>query len=149
MIAGDAAATTAQDAGTARWSCGPAGRPSAVPVRCPAEAAPLQLTLTFPPCWDGANLASPDHRSHLAPLPAADEADRADAIATCPSDHPVLLPEVTVEVRYAPGPPAGELTLASGPVTGGHGDVLVAWDARALTGEIDACVRRNVRCDVP
>jgi len=33
-------------------------------------------------------------------------------------------------------------------VTGGHGDVLVAWDPATLGAEIATCVRRNLRCDV-
>jgi hypothetical protein len=52
-------------------------------------------------------------------------------------------------VRYPVLVPPGALTLASGPVTGGHGDVLVAWDPGTMEGEVATCVRRNLSCDVP
>jgi hypothetical protein len=165
MIAGDAEATTAQDPGVVHWTCGLAGDASPVPARCPGTGAELRLVLVFPPCWDGEHLRSAagapaggdptgdptggdpggDLTAHLARLsrPAG-----GDGPSTCPASHPVLLPEVTLEIRYPAGLPAGELTLASGPRWGGHGDVLVAWDEAHLASEVDTCLRRNLTCDV-
>ncbi|HEX8803093.1 MAG TPA: DUF1996 domain-containing protein [Acidimicrobiales bacterium] len=147
MIAGDAEATAAQDPAVVRWSCGLAGDAAAVPERCAATGAELRLVLVFPQCWDGEDLASPDHRAHLAYLPGTD-AEREAAGAACPAAHPVMLPEVTVEVRYPTDLPPGPLALASGRATGGHGDLIVAWDREHLASEVDTCVRRNLRCDV-
>lgn len=147
MIAGDPEATTAQDPAVSSWSCGPAGPRERAPFHCPSRGAALQLNLVFDACWDGANLGSEDHRSHLAPVVRA-EGD-ADAGASCPSHHPVVLPEVTVEVRYPPLVEPGALTLASGPATGGHGDILVAWDQDRLAAEVATCLTANRRCDVP
>lgn len=144
MIAGDADATTGQDSRVSSWSCGPAGPKQPEPFHCPQRGAGLQLNLVFPTCWDGENLGSADHRSHLAAVVRAD-----DGTAACPASHPVVLPEVTVEVRYPPMAGPGPFTLASGPVTGGHGDILVAWDQDHLAGEVDTCLRANRRCDVP
>ena len=144
MIAGDAEATTAQDPAVSSWSCGPAGRKEPVPFHCPARGAALQLNLVFPSCWDGQNLGSVDHRSHLASVVPAG-GDRV----TCPDHHPVALPEVSVEVRYPPLADASVNGPASGPVTGGHGDVLVAWDQDHLAGEVTTCLTANRRCDVP
>jgi hypothetical protein len=140
MIAGDAAATDDQDPEVMHWACGPRGEPSAVPVPCHSGAEPV-LRLTFDPCWDGENLDSPDHRSHLA---------RLGPDGHCPAGHPVLLPELTVEVRYPDGGELarGELALASGPVTGGHGDALLAWEGDALAGEVTTCLTANISCDV-
>ena len=109
MIAGDAEATTAQDPAVSSWSCGPAGRKEPVPFHCPARGAALQLNLVFPSCWDGQNLGSVDHRSHLASVVPAG----GDGRVTCPDSHPVALPEVSVEVRYPPLADAGPFTLAS------------------------------------
>jgi Domain of unknown function (DUF1996) len=142
MIAGDAEATDAQDPAVVRWSCGVAGDASPVPRRCAGPGAELRLRLVFPQCWDGEHLRSADHLGHLARLPEA-EGERG-----CPASHPVLLPETTVEVRYPTDLPPGDLTLASGPATGGHGDLLVAWDQDHLAGEVDTCLHRNLRCDV-
>jgi hypothetical protein len=140
MIAGDAEATDEQDPEAAHWACGPQGEPSAVPVPCADGIEPV-LRLTFEPCWDGRNLGSPDHRSHLAPL--GDD-------GSCPDDHPVLLPELLVEVRYPDRGELGdgELSLASGPVTGGHGDALMAWDEDFIADEVATCLNKNLSCDV-
>jgi uncharacterized protein DUF1996 len=142
MIAGDAAATRAQDPAAVHCSCGLRGDASPVPRRCAGTGAELRLVLVFPQCWDGEHLRSSDHVSHLARLPEVEGTRR------CPASHPVLLPETTVEVRYPTDLPPGALTLASGPATGGHGDLLVAWDQDHLAREIDTCLHRNLRCDV-
>jgi hypothetical protein len=184
MIAGDPAATSPQPAQVVAWRCGFTPEISPVPLRCPA-GMDLRLTLTFDPCWNGSDLGSADHRSHLAPL--GDD-------GACPVTHPVLLPELTLEIRYlltgsadrsrplvlggyaaesnaavspalgafgagplGPRPrltaepldgTSGDLALASGPVTGGHGDALLAWDQEHITGEVEACLRANHTCDV-
>jgi hypothetical protein len=152
MIAGDAAATAAQDPAVVHWSCGVPGDASPVPRRCAGTGAELRLVLVFPQCWDGERLRSADHVSHLARLPEAAGGPGA-AVGTgggrrCPASHPVLLPETTVEVRYPTDLPPGELTLASGPATGGHGDLLVAWDEDHLAAEVATCLHHNRRCDV-
>lgn len=145
MVAGDATADEAQDPSIVRWSCGVAGDASPVPPHCPARAE-LRVRVTFAPCWDGENLRAADHVGHLARLPGTDE-QRAVTGAACPASHPVLLPEITLEVRYREVP-GGALGLASGWPTGGHGDVLVAWDRAHLAAEVDICLRRNLSCDV-
>lgn len=47
--------------------------------------------LVSPDCWDGVNLDSANHRSHLA--------YRVNNV--CPSTHPVSIPKVTVTVAYS------------------------------------------------
>lgn len=138
MIAGDGESTDAQDPGTVAWSCGLAKDTSPVPLPC--EQSPfLLLRLRFDPCWDGTNLGSSDHRSHLAAL---------GSDGTCPEDHPVLIPQLQVEIRYPSTPAGTALTLASGPTTGGHGDALVAWDRDHVEDEVKICLRHNRHCDV-
>lgn len=41
----------------------------------------LRLQIIFPACWDGVNLDSPDHKSHMA------YPDRLDN-GKCPTTHP-------------------------------------------------------------
>lgn len=138
MIAGDAAATAPQDPATVAWSCGLADVTSPVPTPC--EQSPfLLLRLRFDPCWDGENLASDDHRSHLSGV---------DADGRCPTSHPVLIPQLQVDIRYPSTPAATELTLASGPTLGGHGDALVAWDRDHVEREVRICLHANRSCDV-
>ena len=69
--------------------------------------APL---VTFPTCWDGVNLDSPDHQSHVA-YAAIPYEPYADPIITrpytpaqergkCPDTHPVHLPQLMYEVIF-------------------------------------------------
>ena len=55
----------------------------------------IRATLIFPSCWDGKNLDSPDHRSHVAYAPGS-----ALAGDKCPSTHPVRIPQVMYEIMY-------------------------------------------------
>jgi hypothetical protein len=50
----------------------------------------LWQVIIFPSCWDGVNLDSPDHKSHMAYANGG----------RCPSTHPVNVPEVTQSVLY-------------------------------------------------
>ena len=120
------------------WACGNSSDYSPVPLNCPAGAE-QRLRLRFDPCWDGEHLRSADHRSHLAPLSSGGD---------CPESHPVLLPEITLELRYPSDGSTRPLTLASGPVTGGHGDALLAWDEDHIAGEVQTCLTHNRPCDV-
>ena len=59
----------------------------------------IRSVITFPTCWDGKNLDSPDHRSHIA---YADGSGATDAGPTgrCPASHPVTIPQVMYEVQW-------------------------------------------------
>ena len=48
----------------------------------------------FPMCWDGKNLDSPDHRSHMAYPTKYNTGD-------CPATHPVRLPALFFEAFYS------------------------------------------------
>jgi hypothetical protein len=70
----------------------------------------IRTQVTFPTCWDGVNLDSPDHQSHVAyaeipyepyvaPLatrPYTPEQQRGK----CPEGYPVMLPQVMYEVMF-------------------------------------------------
>ena len=47
-------------------------------------------------CWDGKNLDSPDHKSHVA-YPASGSFESS---GPCPGSHPVKLPQVMYEVMW-------------------------------------------------
>jgi hypothetical protein len=66
----------------------------AMPV-CPVGDV-VQLTISFPQCWNGTALDSPDHQSHMAYA-----VYRAPpARSSCPSTHPVALPSLTTIFRW-------------------------------------------------
>ena len=102
MIGGDPAATTA---GEGEFSClmanganreGTWGR--SIPPHClPGEA--VRTRINFPQCWDGINLDSPDHKSHMAVPQAYNSPDSARPFR-CPATHPVVLPLITLTIDY-------------------------------------------------
>jgi hypothetical protein len=59
-------------------------------------AGGIRATITFPTCWDGVNLDTPDHKSHVA-YPSSGS---YESTGPCPSTHPVHLPQVMYEVIW-------------------------------------------------
>ena len=53
----------------------------------------MVMSIMFPQCWDGVNLDSPNHKSHMAY--GAGWPDKG-----CPSTHPVPLAQITQNFRY-------------------------------------------------
>ncbi|KAL5449996.1 hypothetical protein PMIN05_001128 [Paraphaeosphaeria minitans] len=60
---------------------------------CPAG---IMVNVRFPTCWDGVNLDSPDHMSHVA-YPSS---GTFESNGPCPSTHPVKLPQLFYEVIF-------------------------------------------------
>ncbi|KZP03590.1 hypothetical protein FIBSPDRAFT_834215 [Athelia psychrophila] len=99
----------------------------------------------FPSCWDGVNLDSANHESHVAYLSGLDNGD-------CPTTHPVglmhLMYEITWDVDAFSGrwsEPDWPFVYATGDPTGfsEHGDFQSGWDAVALQNSIDYCNNAN------
>lgn len=59
----------------------------------------IRSVITFPTCWDGKNIDSPDHQSHVAYATGAEPND-VGPTGTCPESHPVVIPQVMYEVRW-------------------------------------------------
>nr|WP_234313827.1 DUF1996 domain-containing protein [Streptomyces sp. NBRC 109706] len=136
IVAGDAVATSPE--GTiARWSCLHAGHvnPSQDFVNCP-EGTALESYLDFPQCWDGVNLDSPDHKSHMA-YPVAGE---------CPSTHPVPVPKLRQVLRYPVNGDPSRFELASGPGYTMHGDFFNAWPEDEMLRRVEDCIRPVIKC---
>ena len=98
MIAGDpsrATPRTSSDEFAHRWKCSGADAKygSSIPD-CPVGSL-LYQEVFFPQCWDGKNLDSPDHRSHLS------WATRyyIDGYQ-CPTTHPYLIPNYSGHIDY-------------------------------------------------
>ena len=58
----------------------------------------IRATVIFPSCWDGVNLDSPDHKSHVAYAPGT--GNSALAGDKCPESHPVRIPQVMYEIMF-------------------------------------------------
>lgn len=138
MVAGNAHATSPQARRVTYWNCGgQAGLPpqSTVPS-CPDDRMnSLRLHVTFPDCWDGLRLDSPDHSSHGA----------YSVRGVCPPSHPVAVPRISLIYAY---PVAGGPTvaLASGGQLSAHGDFFNAWQQQELERLVDVCLNALRHC---
>jgi hypothetical protein len=152
IIAGDAHATDVQSRNVTYWTCGGRAahmRPMArVPARCGEIVGHglmlgrdgkmrrvtwrtktfLELHVIFPDCWDGVNLDSPDHHSHMA----------YSRNYRCPGSHPVKVPRIRMMVRYPINRGAG-VELASGGQLTAHADFYNAWNQRFLERLVASC----------
>ncbi|KAI1331708.1 WSC domain-containing protein [Xylariaceae sp. FL0255] len=117
----------------------PGGATSSLPTQnCPNG---MRAQLTMPSCWDGVNLDSPDHKSHMAYPSMLDN-------GVCPSSHPhrfiTIFYEVTWSVDtfkdewYGSGQP---FVFSTGDPTGYgyHGDFVNGWDVATLQKAINEC----------
>jgi hypothetical protein len=129
MIAGSAAARTAQSQRITYWSC---GRRSTISSSIPTCNGPsLRLQVFFPNCWDGSRLESADHKSHMA--------YSTDGI--CPTSHPVEVPALALQIFYGVAGGAGS-ELASGGDFSGHADFVNSWHQPTLERLVDRYLNR-------
>jgi Domain of unknown function (DUF1996) len=107
-----------------KWLCsgGTTVTPATVTAAPTCSEKRLELTLEFPDCWDGHNLDSADHKSHMAYSQKPVGSD----VFECPSSHPVQVPQLRFLIKYlSHGGP--EFRLSSGDISTAHGDFINAW----------------------
>ena len=122
VVAGDGEATTPQSTDITGWKCSgiQATGLKADPVACPAGSHEV-LVIRFPDCWNGKDLDSADHKSHLAYRVGR----------TCPAGYPVRIPRLSLNVHYDLTS-TETLTLASGSIYSAHADFFNAWTQPVL-----------------
>ena len=128
-------------AATYGWSCG--GSEVALKSIPDCGGQRLVATVRFPYCWDGRNLDSADHRSHLA-------YGTNNTWGPCPSSHPVHLPEITELFHwnsaagsngwYLSSDRAGMITPAPNGTTL-HADWFGAWEDSVESRWVQNCLR--------
>jgi len=95
----------------------------------------------FPSCWDGVNLDSADHASHMA-FPVGSYNG-----GYCPKSHPVAIYSVFYEFFYDTGAIQNfnRLVWAMGDPTGYglHGDYINGWNQTALDNAMRTCTGTN------
>jgi hypothetical protein len=105
----------------------------------------LLWKVVFPRCWDGVNLDSPDHKSHVVNVVGG----------VCPASHPVLLPEISfsIYVNVRRGDDTSKWRLASdhydANLPGGyssHADWWNGWEQRVLEQIVRECLNKSVDC---
>lgn len=137
IVAGNATATGPADS-IARWSCLHHGEvaPSKNFVVCPADSR-LETYLDFPQCWDGVNLDSANHKSHMS-YPVA---------GRCPASHPVSVPKLRFVIRYPVTGSTADLRLSSGPGYTYHGDFFNVWPQAEMERRVRNCINVVLKCD--
>lgn len=137
IVAGNAVATGPEGNTLARWSCLHAGEvnPSQDFVNCPPGTM-LESYLDFPQCWNGTDLDSADHKSHMAYPVAGD----------CPSTHPVPVPKLRQVLRYPVNGDPARFRLASGPGYTMHGDFFNVWPEEEMAQRVRDCINAIVKC---
>jgi len=142
MIAGDSKATSPQDKSIAGWQCRTVspdtvsvGKQSTIPTCASTDL--LEGSVVCPNCWDGVNLDSLTHKSHMS-YSSSDSCDAA---------HPVHIPQLTIGYRYPPGTTNSSSYLSA--MNSGltlHADFFNAWDQPTLDALVDRCINAGVHC---
>jgi hypothetical protein len=138
VVAGNAMAIAPQSLQVAAWNCGADEDDvplTSAPPTCPG--ATLTMHISFPDCWNGKDLDSPDHKTHLA---------YHNRNGTCPAGYPVPLPRLRMNVHY-PTTGGPGVALASGGQYSGHADFFNVWNARELRRLVRQCINAGRICD--
>ncbi|WP_236240461.1 DUF1996 domain-containing protein [Streptomyces sp. CC228A] len=142
IITGDAKAFTNGDANAnASWSC--TGFENRVQLKdkyplCP-QGSKVVRTFKFQSCWDGRNVDSANHRTHVA---------FADGSGRCPRGFRAI-PQLVQRVVYDV-PPQANFAVDSfpeqlhKPITD-HGDFINVFDSRLMARMVD-CINSGRRC---
>jgi hypothetical protein len=141
MVAGDPQPRTHHEC------IGVSGTRSARIPACPVGKA-VWSTVLFPQCWNGRDLDSADHRSHMA---YSQQLQSAPFTWSCPTTHPVALPEITI-VAIHPSDGASDLwRLSSDSVDkpngrSMHADWWNGWQPDVMASWVTHCVQANKDC---
>ena len=109
----------------------------------------IDMAQSTPECWDGRNLDSPDHRSHMAFVLR----DKNSGKEYCPTTHPYLMPrlhfqriftiradDITTTWRLTSDMPGDQ------PGSMAHADYMMAWSDETIERWMAACVNKLLTC---
>ena len=155
MIAGNSKGTPADDSTTSghftcNTSAGTTGWSKTIP-NCNVGDG-MTMHIDFPQCWDGKNLDSPDHKSHMAQRVYI---SNTSIEMRCPATHPFRIPAIAFNVNFS-NAKANQMKnwrLASdnyaSTTAGGysaHADWVNGWDEQLLTVIIADCIQSRLDC---
>lgn len=146
FISGSAAGTPTSGTSASRYACiggtDNIGWQSSIPASC-GNNTELMMEVSFPQCWDGVNLDSPDHKSHMAETTGSG----------CPSTHPVAIPKIDYEIHYAVTNTMAKWRLSSDNYAStspggysGHGDYWMGWDVDTMNKIKNNCLITSTDC---
>ncbi len=126
---------------------------------CPAGTYLLKQNVRFPSCWNGVDLDSPTHNTHVVFPSRVSESGYYTMLDSedwfCPSSHPIVLPGVTFKLHYNyPGDTDikfwrlssdnYDTSKEAGRST--HGDWFNGWDQTIMDEWVANCMVRGVDC---
>ena len=154
MIAGNSTAKTADSNPNKRFKCigGPNNQNNLYGpgIGLCDKGAELWMEIFFPQCWDGINLDSLDHKSHMA-YPYWDEVLKKER---CPLSHPRAIQQVTFNIIFPVGQndDISKWRLSSdnydSSLPGGyssHGDYMFGWKKDVIEGLVK-CITNEADC---
>lgn len=113
----------------------------------------FQASISTPECWNGIDLDSPNHRSHLADM----KRDTNSGKMLCPATHPYIIPQFTMTVAYSveTGDDPTLWSLASDHMIPAamrragasfHSDYFEAWEDQIRLRWEAACIDKLLNC---
>ncbi len=167
MIAGTASTQPGQEQSTSivRWHCqtweSNDGNNPNFSASIPECVAPdrLRFDIFFPSCWDGVNLDSADHKSHMA-YPTNNGGPNS---TVCPSSHPVPVARVSYHYAFGVRPEnyepvsrssrgwrlASDMYTVNASQAGGvslHGDWFNGWHPEVMKMLVENCIHGGLDC---
>ena len=151
MIAGDRNARGIQQR-TVEWLCRDKFVTNTGMIPDCGVGDQVQLWVHFPQCWDGRQLDSRDHRSHLAYPVLRDGVERS----FCPLSHPVALPQMTQVIQYnvRAGASLANWRLSTdaygSSLRGGlsaHAHWINGWNPLTMRALVRECLNRAADCN--
>lgn len=149
IIVGKASATAAnpQNNRHLAWNCTGDYRNDTpyIPTNC-VPGSILGLHMNYPACWNGRDLDSPDHISHMA---------YGNGQSGCPASHPVQIPEITLNIEWKVGNSgtagwklSSDMYDVTTQTPGGHSihsDWIMGWNPDIMQRVLDHC--NNIEAD--
>jgi hypothetical protein len=137
----------------AEWFCTVHQNKQPTIPQCPAGEQ-VEVLLHFPQCWDGVNLDSADHRSHLAYVVY----DPTTGKPNCPAGF-THIPELTVAFQWTPDADSSQWHLSSDRMampgmadmvapngSTFHSDWIGAWDPAVKQTWTTHCINQMLSC---
>ncbi|WP_175401872.1 DUF1996 domain-containing protein [Veronia pacifica] len=115
----------------------------------------VEMRIVFPQCWDGKNLDSDDHQSHMAyPSEATPPMTGTGA---CPASHPIAIPEISynfaIYVTDETGPStawrlSSDMNAKLPAGHSAHADWMNGWDNDIMRAIVENCLNPAFECSV-
>lgn len=137
-IAGNAAATTPAQAQDILWGCSTSAPTANQAPNCPSGQE-LHVRVDFPDCWNGKDLDSPNHRTHVA----------YSVNGVCPTGYPVPIPMLSILFKYSFSNGSVLKTSAGLGTWSMHADFFNAWDTTELAHLVSMCLDAQKDCGRP